>query len=284
MPEQKKHPKNSLERLGVSFGIFSFLLLLLFSVTFPYRSLLATSVWEYFHTEKLATLMDRENPTLAFTIGEYYFNHGSYDITKAEYYYTRAITLDPRYLEAYYQRGRVFFIQGKFPRAFVDMRMVLNIDPEWKRAYYMLGLIHGYSGELDKAVTDFQAFLEWKPNSWAGHNDLVWVYFQQGNYAQAREVASDGLELSPENPWLENSLGVALMDLGNFDEAKIYFERALEHAKQLEPKKWGEAYPGNNPDLYTMGLESMLVSIQKNLDLIAKKTLDSKSKKEKNVL
>ncbi|MDP2837982.1 MAG: tetratricopeptide repeat protein [Candidatus Moranbacteria bacterium] len=271
MPTQKIHLKKILQALGIFFGITIFTVALLLITTFPYRKPLAVSIWKHFHNENLATFLDRNSSVLAFTIGEYYFNHGSYDIAKAESYYTRAITLDAQYLEAYYQRGRVFFIQGKFSRASVDMQTVLRIDPEFKKAHYMLGLINGYSGALDQAIEDFKTFLEWKPSSWAGHNDLVWVYFQKGDYKNAKEVAIKGLVFAPENPWLENALGVALMNLEDLDQAREHFEQALKHANQLTPERWGAAYPGNDPTLYAKGLDTMRASIQKNLDLLIKK-------------
>ena len=100
---------------------------------------------------------------------------------------------------------------------------------------------------------------------WAGYNDLSWIYFQHGNFPAAEEIAVFGLGYAPENAWLHNSVGVAQLAQGKKAQARVHFKRALERLDQMTPDDWGIAYPGNDPTIYTEGLESMRQSIVHNL-------------------
>ncbi|MDP2655313.1 MAG: tetratricopeptide repeat protein, partial [bacterium] len=115
---------------------------------------------------------------------------------------------------------------------------------------------------------DFKEFLKWKPDSWAGHNDLAWIYFQEGKYKEARDTALSGLAIAPNNPWLLNSLGVALLNIGDKTGAKDAFTKALEILKTMNEESWGSAYPGNDPMIYGEGFTQMRESIEANLKLL----------------
>jgi Tetratricopeptide repeat len=209
------------------------------------------------------------DPSLHFALGNYYFGEGEhYDLYKAEEYYKKTLFLDGHLVLANYQLARVYFVSGDQKKALEYINKELEYHPDFKRSYYIRGLVYGYSGELDLAVEDFKSFLLWKPDSWAGHNDLAWIYFQQGNFEDAYITASDGLRFSPGNPWLLNSVGISLKNLDQPELARSAFEAALLGASKLSPTDWGKAYPGNDPGFYQKGYGNMQATIEKNLQLL----------------
>jgi len=149
-----------------------------------------------------------------------------------------------------------------------EINKELELHPDYKRSYYVRGLINGYNGNLRDAESDFKEFLKWKPESWAGNNDLAWIYFQQGKYAEARDTARAGLKVAPGNPWLLNALGVSLLNTGDKSAAKDAFIKALEVIEIMDEKDWGAAYPGNDPSIYREGFSKMKESIEQNLQLL----------------
>ncbi len=229
---------------------------------------LANFIWQRFHNTKLATILDPNNADLAFTIGEYYFNHGDYDIAQAKQYYERAIVLRPDFLEAHYQLGRIHFINGKFQSALDEIHIALGLNPEFKQAYYMYGLINGYAGDPDQAIYGFSEFIKRDDFNWAGYNDLAWIYFQKGDYVKTKEVAAKGLEKAYGNPWLNNIYGVALLNLGEKEAARTALSTALESISLMTPNDWGRSYPGNNPSIYSQGLAETRKTIEHNLALL----------------
>ena len=248
--------------------LFAGIITIAASIYWSFRIPTYYSLWPRLGLENIATAINPNDPALQFTIGNYYFGQGAYDVTRAKRYFQATITLDERYPLAHYQLSRIYFIQGNLNRALKEIDRELELYPDFKRSYYIRGLTYGYRKELAKAASDFEEFLKWKPESWAGHNDLAWIYFQMGEYEKVLQTVEEGLQYSPANVWLLNSQGVALLNLGRKDEARLAFEQALPIAMGMTATDWGRAYPGNNPGIYPKGLTSMQESIKKNLELL----------------
>lgn len=228
----------------------------------------AARVWEYTRLAPLAAFLAPEDATLRLAIGNYYFGEGAYDTEKAERYFREALALDPALHGPHYQLARIYFVRGDFRDAETEIQKELALHPLFGRSHYVRGLIYGYTGRLPEAEAEFEAFLEWDPWSWAGYNDLAWVYFQEGKYAEAREAARTGLTLSPGNPWLLNALGVALLNLEEREEARTVFARALTVIESMDESDWGIAYPGNDPGVYREGFAQMKLALTENLGLL----------------
>lgn len=238
-------------------------------VLLPYRTTVAGVLWDRLRVASVATALDPGNARLAFSIAEYYFNHGAYDIETAKRYYERAIALQGDYIEAHYQLARIHFLQSDFVRSLAELRVVLELDPEFKRAYYMSGLVNGYNGNLIEAAKGFEQFIERDSFNWAGYNDLAWVYFQLGDFEKTLRAAEQGLAQAYGNAWLLNMRGLALMNLDRRDEAHQAFADAKAAADRMSAADWGIAYPGNDPAIYASGLDKMREAIEHNFELTA---------------
>jgi tetratricopeptide (TPR) repeat protein len=184
---------------------------------------------------------------VAMQKGNQNFNQNNYELAKAEKWYKVASIVMPKYSQAHYQLGRVYFVEGKLDKAVSEFDMTLHANPDHKRAYYMRGLAKGYKKDYAGSQADFQSFLDNFPDEWAGYVDLAWVYYEDGQYEKAREVAEKGLELFPENAWVLKGLGVAYIQLGEKDKAREVLEKALAKAEKLTVSDWQFAYPGNDP-------------------------------------
>lgn len=250
-------------------GIFLVSLFAFFLLVATHRNFSAWATLVQFHLPRVAALLDPKDATLSFEIGNYYFGASrEYNIQRAEEFFRRTIALDPLYPGAHYQLARTLFIEGNMYAALREINEELKLHPEFWRSYYVRALVRGYNKDLLGAVEDFQEFLRHKPESWAAHNDLAWAYFRLGEYAKVRDVAVDGLRYSPDNPWLNNSLGVALMNLGDRKGARTALEKAQAGVLAMTPEIWGSAYPGNDPGVYGEGLAAMRSSIKGNLALL----------------
>lgn len=213
-----------------------------------------------------------------FHRGEYYFNGGAYDIAKAEKNYLRSLALSgERFNPIHYQLGRIHFIQGNLSAATKEFNLELEGErsykyfPDYRRAYYMRGLTYAYASRLSEAEADFKKHLEWHPTSWAGHNDLVWVYFRKGDYQNAEKYARSGLQYAPQNPWLHNALGTALLNLGKLEEAREHLQIAKREFDGMTAGRWGQAYSGAAPASYEAGLVAARAIVKKNIALVDQK-------------
>lgn len=235
------------------------------------QDVLARFAWQKYHLPRVAITLVRQDASLAFEIGNYYFNSGTYDLAKAETAFKKALQIDSGALGPRYQLARIHFLNGDYAGALHLINEELKLHPDFKRSHYVRGLIYGYRGDLSLAAEDFKMFLTWDPQSWAAHNDLAWIYFQQGDYLRVKETAQDGLELNPDNPWLLTSYGVALLNTGEREKAGAVLVKALSAAQKLTPQDWQKAYPGNHPDLAPKGLNALIKTIEKNIQLTVDK-------------
>ncbi|MBI3335369.1 MAG: tetratricopeptide repeat protein [Candidatus Portnoybacteria bacterium] len=209
--------------------------------------------------------------------GNYYFNGGAYDLPKAEQFYRWAIAIHDNTPLAHSKLANVLFIQGKPGEALVHIDKEIAKNPDFGRAYYLRGLIHGFLKNLDEAERDFKTILELHESSnkaqdlgeggWAVYNDLAWIQFQKGNYADVEKTAQEGLEKYPDNPWLLNDLGLAFLNLGKKAKAKAVFEKALAQAEKLTAQDVIKAYPGNNPAQASDRRLSIITNIRFNKTL-----------------
>lgn len=236
-----------------------------------------------FYLEK-QSLSKREAPETdnLFVLGEYYFNHGAYadgtyDIKLARDYYEQALIDNPLGDNwAWYQLGRIDFLEGKFDAAIYKFnKQVEYFDDQQPSVYYMLGLTHGYRARREgreddwvQAADYFARYLEHDPDSPWARVDMAWIYFSQGRFEEMKPILEKGLQVNSDNPWLLNMYGLALLNTGDKKEAEIKFSDALNSAEKLTAEEWGRSYPGNDPSAWMDGLEEFRRAIKANIELI----------------
>src|ERR1700676_5290756 len=100
-------------------------------------------------------------------------------------------------------------------------------------------------GDYERAVGLYKASLELHPTAEA-HPFLGWAYHFQGKLDQAIAECKRAIEVDPEfgNPY--NDIGAYLIELGRFEEAIPWLERAIA-AKRYDPRHFpyfnlGRAY------------------------------------------
>ena len=247
-----------------------FLLALIFLPILIFQPVVKNFLEKYFSPSlgiKIAS-WQKDWPTLAYYGENYFGGELSYNTKKAEQIYQTIYADNPRYLLVNYQLGRLAFLQGDFTKARFYIEQEQKFYPQNYKALYMGGLIEGFAKNYDQAIKYFESYVQKEPRVFAGWNDLAWVYFAKGDYQMAHLSATRGLTENPENPWLLNALGVALLNLnlGEAGRESAYkmFDRAERYADNLKIEDWGKNYPGNDPAVYQKGLEAMQLAIKRN--------------------
>lgn len=258
--------------------------LLVGALLFFYRIEVGTMIWNTLRLDTLALPLSND-AELAVEIGNYYFNtygDGMYDLEKAERYFKQALEIDSRAPLAWYQLGRIDFLNGRFFSAIEKFNKNIELHNSIEnqavmRTHYMRGLTYGYMKWFESAEADFLRLLGWHkdkpptPEEWALYVDLSWIYFQQGKYEEIEELTKEGLARFPDNPWVLNMRGLSLINLNRSSEAQPLFEKALEEAQKLTEEDWARAYPGNDPRIAAQGLASMITSLEFNFLLTVDK-------------
>jgi len=220
-------------------------------------------------------------PNDNYALGEYYFIQNTdsadrYDLQKAKYYFLEAIKENPtQHNKAFYNVGRIDLVKSRFVSAIYHFEKQQEyFGDDIPNVYYMLGLTYGFFAlETDSqqhwqlAEENFIRFMEYSPESAWPRVDLAWVYFSQGKYEAMLPILEKGLEHNPEQAWLLNTYGLALLNTGDKEAARQAFLRAQQAYKKLTVGDWQQAYVENDPQSWNRNFELFGDIIESNLFL-----------------
>jgi tetratricopeptide (TPR) repeat protein len=127
-----------------------------------------------------------DDPRFHNELGFVYQKRGYFDLAMEEY--TKAIVLDPYYLEAFYNRGTLFVKWGQALAAQKDFEKAIQIDKNYAKAYNNLGLLlQIYLGKPDEALKNYKTAIDLEPDNPTYHFNLSQLYKQMGKNDLANE-------------------------------------------------------------------------------------------------
>lgn len=153
------------------------------------------------------------------------------DNERAQYFFERALHLDPTFARAYAGLSFTHFqnaFQGwarrepQIDRAYEAAGQSLMVDDRDPAAHWAMGRALWLRGRLDQSVLELDQAIDLSPNFALGHYTLAFVHSQGGDPAAAITFSDHSRHLSPFDPLLFGMLGaraMALVRLGRFAEA-----------------------------------------------------------------
>ncbi|MDH3746247.1 MAG: tetratricopeptide repeat protein, partial [Acidobacteriota bacterium] len=111
--------------------------------------------------------------------------------------------------------------------AAVEYEQVLKYAPNSPSALNNLGSIYGQQGRYLDAIPLLRQLLRSQDNAFAAMN-LANCYFFLDRLEEAVETYLRVLEIEPDNTWAPHGLAESYEKLGNVEQARVYFERAVE--------------------------------------------------------
>jgi len=153
--------------------------------------------------------------------------------------------VDQRLELVYYQLGKLYSQQDKYPKAIESLKHALIIDRTDSDAHYLLGTIYQKQSNDKDAVNEFQEALRFVPNfveayqgmktSYAAMGKVqeaayaqAMVLVMQGKYAAAAKQLEKVLEKSPDLTQAYFGLGIAYDKLGKRGQAINALQRYLK--------------------------------------------------------
>jgi tetratricopeptide (TPR) repeat protein len=103
--------------------------------------------------------------------------------------YNRAIELDPKNTDAYYNRALLYRKQGNSKAALEDFDKIISINPNYSEPYYGRGQIYDEQGKKSKAIADYTKAIENNSNYKLAYYKRCMAYQSQGEYRKALDDA-----------------------------------------------------------------------------------------------
>jgi tetratricopeptide (TPR) repeat protein len=86
--------------------------------------------------------------------------HSPQDHQRAVNDFGRAVELNPYFVEAYYNRGILYWRELRNAyRAIRDLTRVMELSPEWAEAWFNRAQAHQMRGDYDLAIADLEHYL-----------------------------------------------------------------------------------------------------------------------------
>ena len=183
---------------------------------------------------------------------------------------SKAIDLNPNYVDAYFLRGLIYGSQYDFDKAIADFEKVVELDPSHTDAkamhadaYAARGADYALEKNYDKAIADFERAIELDPDKAEFKAAAAATYFLRGAtryeegdnesaFADLDRAISDIekiIELDPDNSEVRIAIGeaylvrgIAHFQGGNYDRAIADLERAIELENSATDLKEAAAY------------------------------------------
>ena len=142
---------------------------------------------------------------------------GNYtDAAKA---FSKAIELNPKLADAYYNRGTAYSNIGNYQQAIKDYSKAIELNPQLAEAYNNRGTAYGKLGNQQQAINDYNKAIELNPQDADAYFNRGNAYGKLGNHQQAIKDYSKAIELNPQDADAYYNRGNAYAKLGNAQRA-----------------------------------------------------------------
>jgi tetratricopeptide (TPR) repeat protein len=155
----------------------------------------------------------------------------------AEYWFSKAIELDPSQSEPWRNRARARLKLGKYDDAVADCDEAIRLDPKNAYAYVTRAVAWSKKGELDREMADYDEAIRLDPKGPVAFNDRGMLWEAKGEYDSAISDYSEAMRLDPEYTTPYRNRGITWGKKGNCENAVADFNEALG----LNPA-WRDAY------------------------------------------
>lgn len=160
----------------------------------------------------------------------------------AEYYYSKAIALDPDYRQAYISRARFYVDNRRLDDALADIQKAVLLDDSEGDAYMTRGIIHHLRNENVQALNDFERAAKTDRFALQAYSYIAKCNNALRDYNAAVEAADEGIAINSDFLNLYVNRGVALFNLGKYDEASEDFKRVIQKKNEVNTAAVEAAY------------------------------------------
>jgi len=158
--------------------------------------------------------------------GERYAQQGKYE--EARIQFTRAIKVDARFSEAYYQLGLSNVALHDWNGAFRALEEAQTLDPGRFDVKLELGKLYLASNNADLAKAAANSLLQANPNNTAAYRLLGDALLAQNDQNGALDAFTKLLLLAPDQAVAQENVGLLQAKMQRYDEAEQHLRKAIE--------------------------------------------------------
>lgn len=148
---------------------------------------------------------------------------------RAEEAFKRAIALYPDYVKPYYGLAKIYIMNKDIKSAIEQYEALLTKDPDQPVPHLLLGVLNKMTMNFNAAADHYRKALELDSDFIRAANNLAYLLVQQGeNLEEALSLALHAKQLSPDDPYVQDTLGWVYYRQGRYNEAVGELTRAAD--------------------------------------------------------
>tara|TARA_B100002003_G_C14135101_1_gene545823 strand:+ start:428 stop:2203 length:1776 start_codon:yes stop_codon:yes gene_type:complete len=184
--------------------------------------------------EKRNALQNLYKANEKYSKGIRYYNLNQY--SRAEAYYSKAIELNPKYTDAYYNRARAYEKLKQYDKAEADYNKTIELDAKYINAYSKRANLYIILNQYDKAEADYTKTIELDSKNLELYTNRADFYKDIEQYDKAEADYTKTIELDPEYLYHYYNRADFYKILKKYDEAEADYTKAIElDSKNPEP-------------------------------------------------
>ena len=164
------------------------------------------------------------------------------DAAAAEHWFRRAAQTNPALAEAHHSLGLLLAAQGRVGEALECWQRAVAAQPALVAAWLALGTALREAGRLGEALDAYRSALRFAPGRALVHLEIGLLEQRLLGAAEALPHFQRAVELDAASAEARNNLGMALAELGRYDEAVAHLAGAAaaqQHVAAFD--RWGDA-------------------------------------------
>jgi tetratricopeptide (TPR) repeat protein len=155
--------------------------------------------------------------------------HAAGNVAAAEQALRRAVTADPRFHAGYAMLADLYTRQGRVNEALTEFQGIASRDSSAIGARTMIGILLDAQGRRDEAVKAYEATVSAHANAAIAANNLAFIYAERGeNLGMALQLATTAKQRLPDDPNVDDTLGWIYYKQGQPAQALPYLQAALK--------------------------------------------------------
>jgi tetratricopeptide (TPR) repeat protein len=130
--------------------------------------------------------------------------------------------------EALVQKADIAFEEEDFVKALALLNEANAKEPNNSEIIFKIAYILQKSGDNEEAIKYYKQALELDKENEFIHNSMASIYRENGEYTSAKIHLKASLDIDGKNPITYYNYGNLLVDIQNFEEATMMYEKAIE--------------------------------------------------------
>jgi Tfp pilus assembly protein PilF len=148
------------------------------------------------------------------------------------------LRIDEETPQAHYLIARVTIETGQLDLALKYLETAVKLDASTSDYWAFLALVYSLTGKMDKAESAVMKAQKIGSNKADVLRPIAHVFTVLGHFKDAAKNLRKAVQKSPDNPIYHHSLGVCLLEIGDFKGAKLSFEQAVALNSNDVKSRW----------------------------------------------